>query len=83
MWVWIRVSKPTFAFLDFFFPSVSIVTSHEFIVQGTKNTVHALFMHYSRIVHGFYDTIHTFKNYFATVFSIFNFNKNKLYLNGP
>ena len=42
-----------------------------------KNSVHALFMHCSRTVHGSYNTIHTFKNYFVTVFSIFNFNKNK------
>ena len=31
---------------------------------------------------GFYDTIHTFKNYFVTVFLIFNFS-NKSYLNRP
>ena len=28
----------------FFFPSASIVTSHEFTVHETKNTIHALFM---------------------------------------
>ena len=42
-----------------------------------KNTIHVLFMHCLRTVYGSYNTIHTFKNYFATVFSIFNFNKNK------
>ena len=33
----------------------------------------------------FYDTIHTFKNDFATVFSIFNFQfkQNKFYQNEP
>ena len=32
-----------------------------------------------------HSTIYTFKNYFATVFSVsvFNFSKNKLYPNGP
>ena len=32
-----------------------------------------------------HDTIHIFKNYFPTVFSVtvFNFNKNKLNPNGP
>ena len=30
----------------------------------------------------FHDTIHTFKNYFVTVFLIFNFS-NKSYLNRP
>ena len=34
------------------------------------------------IVHGSHNTIHPFKNYFATVFSVFNFSKNKLYPNG-
>ena len=28
-------------------------------------------------------TIHTFKNYFATVFSVFSFSNNKLNPNGP
>ena len=32
---------------------------------------------------GFHGIIHTFKNYFATVFSILSFQQNKLYPNGP
>ena len=67
----------------FFFFSTWTVTSQEFTMQGTKNIVHALFMLYSRTVHESHNTIHTFKNYFATVFSVFNFNKNKLYPNRP
>ena len=35
------------------------------------------------IKNGSHSTIHTFKNYFVTVFSIFSFKENKLYLNGP
>ena len=37
------------------------------------------------IKNGSHDTIHIFKNYFATVFSvsIFSFNKNKINPNGP
>ena len=31
----------------------------------------------------FHDTIHVFKNYFATVLSVFNFSNNKLNPNGP
>ena len=42
-------------------------------------TVHAL----KNIKNGSHGTIHTFKNYFATVFSVFSFNKNKLYPNEP
>ena len=30
-----------------------------------------------------HDTIHTFKNYFATVLSVFSFSNNKLNPNGP
>ena len=45
-------------------------------------------VHYSRTIfsnffikNGFHSTIHTFKNYFVTVFSVFS--KNKLYPNKP
>ena len=51
----------------------------------------SLFMHCSRdiqplyseknIKNGSYGTIHTFTNYFVTVFSVFSFSKNKLYPN--
>ena len=51
-------------------------------------TVHALCMHYhafKNIKNWSHDTIHTFKNYFATVFSVFNFQfrNNKFNSNGP
>ena len=46
--------------------------------------------HCSRIVYTlknikneFYGTIHTFKNYFATVVSVFSFSNNKFNPNGP
>ena len=39
--------------------------------------------YYSCTVHGSHDTIHTFKNYFDTIFSVFSFGKNKLYPNRP
>ena len=70
-------------FRPFFFFNAWTVISHEFTVQGTKNIAHALFTHYSCNVHGSHDIIHTFKNYFATIFSVFNSSKNKLYPNGP
>ena len=51
-------------------------------------TIAVLFMHCSSIFHalkniknGFHGTIHTFKNYFATIFLVFSFSKNKLYPN--
>ena len=81
VWVWIRISKPTFVCFDHLFPlpSAWTVRSHEFIVQRTKT----LFTYCSCTVHGSHDTIHTFKNYFAIVFSVFSFSKNKLYPNRP
>ena len=42
-----------------------------------------LFTHCSCTIHGSHGTIHTFKNDFAIVFSVFSFSKNKLYPNGP
>ena len=55
------------------------VHAHGFTVQETKFTVYALFTRSTPILfknnnknrsHG---TIHIFKNYFATAFSVFNF----------
>ena len=69
-----------FPFFFFFF----ITCFRETII-----TVAALFMgptttlFKKNIKNGSHGTIHTFKNYFATVFSVFNFSKNKLYPNGP
>ena len=42
-----------------------------------------LYSEKKNIKNGSHNTIHTFKNYFATVFSIFSFQQNKLYPNGP
>ena len=71
-----------FAFYLFFFPTrVSTL--------GDKSN-RALFVHCLSIVHGLknnkngsHNTIHIFKNYFTTVFSVFSFSKNKLYPNEP
>ena len=38
--------------------------------------------HCSCTVHGSHDTIHIFKNYFAIMFSVFSFSKNKFNPNG-
>ena len=78
-----------FAFSDFFFPLWWTVTSHGFTVQGTKITVHTLFITVHSTVHalkniknGSHGTIHTLKNYFATVFSVFSFSNNNFNPNG-
>ena len=61
----------------------------KFTVHNCSSTVHALFkgstttlFRKKNIKNGSHITIHTFKNYFATVFSVFNFSKNKFNLNG-
>ena len=76
-WKW-RFSS---AFSCFFFSPLRV--NSKIIVQGTKNTVHALFTYCSYPVHGSHDIIYTFKNYFATVFSVFSFSNNKFNPNGP
>ena len=56
---------------------------------GDKIIVHALFTRPTttllkkKIKNWFHSTIYPFKNYFATVFSIFNFQQNKLCPNRP
>ena len=42
-----------------------------------------LFMYCSYTIYESHNTIHQFKNYFVTVFSIFNFNNNKFNPNRP
>ena len=59
-------------------------------LSETKITIYALFITILSTVHVLkniknesHDTIHTFKNYFATVFLVFSFNNNKFNSNGP
>ena len=40
-------------------------------------------MHCSCTVHRSHNTIHAFKNYFTTMFSVFNFDNNKFNPNRP
>ena len=71
----------TFPFLFFFSALINsnhTVHAYEFTIQETKCTVHVLFIGPTTILlrkkiknrsHG---TIHTFKNYVITIFSVFN-----------
>ena len=68
-------------FLFFFFVSMrmncnSNVHAHGFTVQETKYTVHWTYNHFvkkkKKIKNEYHSTIHPFKNYFATVFSVFS-----------
>ena len=47
--------------------------------MNSAYTVHA----FKNIKNGSYSTIHTFKNYFTIVFSVFNFSNNKFNPNKP
>ena len=49
------------------------------LFKHCSSTVHA----FKNIKNGSHGTIHIFKNYFAIVFSVFGFSKNKLYQNRP
>ena len=65
------------------------VRETKLLFANCSNTVHALFigptitLFKKNIKNGSHGTIHTFKNYFVIVFSVFSFSKNKLYPNGP
>ena len=77
-WIFLRLAFCVFFFSFFFFWCT------RFSFLETKCTVYVLFMHCLRIVHGTHNyyiqgkkngshrTIHTFKNYFATVFLVFS-----------
>ena len=81
--VWIvfifAFSIPRFVCFVFFFFGTWTVTSHGFTVYALFITIHVL----KNIKNGSHDTIHTIKNYFATVLSVFSFSNNKLNPNGP
>ena len=84
-----------FYFILFFLARMNsnrIVHAHGFYVQESKCTFHALFtsdlwdpqpLYFEKKVkNGSHSTIHTFKNYFATIFFVFSFQQIKLYPNG-
>ena len=85
--IWIGLISCASAFFILFF------LMHAFQLE-TKCNIYALFIHClwdpqllyfekKKIKNGSHDIIHTFKNYFVTVFSVFSFQQNKLYPNGP
>ena len=72
------IQSYVFPFFFFFFPQTSRVPGTTSNVVALFITVHVL----KNIKNGFHDTIHTFKNYFATVLSVFSFSNNKFNPNG-
>ena len=82
-------------FIFIFFCFYAFKEETKFTVYETNVTVHALFWYCLCTVHGTHSyfiqknikngshsTIYTFKNYFVTVFSVFNFSNNKFNPNG-
>ena len=95
-WGWLRVclysaSASTFSvscvsavFFFFFSRTCWLFVSEQCICALFMDPQITLFSNFF-IKNGSHDTIHTFKNYFATVFSVFNFQfqQNKFYPNTP
>ena len=73
--VWIALISAASVFPQFFF---------FFLVHCSRVPQTPLFINFF-IKNGSHSTIHTFKNYFATVFSVFSFQfqQNKFYPNRP
>ena len=74
MCVW-RFPKAHFAFQLFFF----FLSWNVWLFPNSQISLFSNFF----IKNGSHGIIHTFKNYFATVFSIFSFQQNKWYPNTP
>ena len=86
VWIPLKVASTFCVFRIFFFLHVNSNITWFYCAVDKKYclcTIHVLFMYYSCTVHESHDTIHTFKNYFATVFSVFSFRNNKFNPNGP
>ena len=71
-----NVMRPIFNF--FFFQNKVVVGP-----MNCSRDLQTSFFNKTFIKNGSQGTIHTFKNYFATVFSVFSFQQNKRYPNGP
>ena len=77
------------SFFFYFYQSVWIVTVLFMHVDSLYRRKIAVFtgptttLFWKKIKNGSHITIHTFKNYFVTVFSVFSFLQNMLHLNGP
>ena len=73
--------------LDLRFQTHVCIFRHFFFPQRVNSNITWIYCvgdkkYCSRTIHGSHGTIHTFKNYFAIMFSVFSFSKNKLYPNG-
>ena len=78
LWIRSRLLRLPFFFF-FFFLRFALGKGQLLLFTYCNNTVHT-FKNIKNKSHG---TIYIFKNYFITIFLIFNLNKNKLYPNNP
>ena len=77
--VWIgRLRLQVCVFWLFFFFFSQCVNNNITWMHSAGDKIHC-----SHIVHRSHSTIHTLKNYFTIVFSVFSFTKNKLYPTDP
>ena len=70
-------------FFFFFFKRVFVVLCHTSGSCTLFTRPTSLFFSNFFIKNGLHSTIHTIKNYFTTVFSVFSFQQNKWYPNTP
>ena len=77
VWIELIVMFSCFMFCFLFYFSLRVNSNLTWVhCAETKITIHALFITVhalKNIKNGSHNTIHTFKNYFATVLSVFNF----------
>ena len=62
---------------------ISAFSGYPMSLMHSSRDPKTFFFNKTFIKNGSHDTIYTFKNYFATVFSVFSFLKNKRYPNKP
>ena len=80
----VHVFTFTFSAFFFFFSCVFCFLRQILLFITFHNIVHGIHNHFiqkKNIKNESYDTIYTFKNYFATIFLVFSFQQNKLYPN--
>ena len=75
----------SFSFFFFFGSRTCWLFVREQCIRALFTDLQISFFNHLFIKNGSHDTIHTFKNYFTTVFSVFSFQfqQNKIYPNRP
>ena len=71
------------AFPFFFFYAFHYFRRHRALFTHWSRDPRLLYSKKKKLKNVSYNTTHTFKNYFTTVFLVFSFQQNKLYPNEP